>query len=344
MSLYSKEEMVLLSILYARVKKQRYTVPLLNPKALFEMFKQSLALELSMFDRKNIDKIARSTNKSLREKNNEELTKEVLRIKMFFSNLNYVNDLDLAINEINLAKKYNINIITYLDNEYPNNLKKISVPPFVLYIKGQIPSEEKLQNSLAIIGSRNTDEKYGKKVAFNIGNLVKENDWYNISGLALGCDEYGHKGSLGATGAIVGQGLALPIYPKENKELSEEMIKNNGFILSELPPSTRINPVALIARDRLQSGISNAIVVIQCSKKSGTLYTVKNALEQNKKIFVIDYSFDKNIIKSYNVSGNNELLKKNCSLISNVKITKEEKERIIGIRNKEELIFYLKDH
>ena len=339
--LYTKEEMVLLSMMYAKIKKERYTVPFFNPIILSEAFRQSIEKNLSMFDKANTDKIIRAVNKSCREKyQNEELLKSAGELKAYLATMNYKKNIDLAKSEIEVAEKHKINIITYFDENYPEHLKKLNSIPFVLYVIGQLPSQEVLMKSLAIIGSRNPEKRYGNQIAEITGKYLLKNGWYNISGLAAGCDEFGHKGSLGATGAILGQGLATPIFPMENKKLAAEMIKRNGFIMSEQPPSTRVNAVALVARDRLQSAITKGIIVIETSMRSGTLHTVKFALEQGKAIFVVDVDHIEEIKCDKDVQGNVELLNKNKPLSTNVYISVEEKQRIIGLVHSTELDKY----
>ena len=195
-------------------------------------------------------------------------------------------------NRINLEKyaeymqKHEIKMITIFDEKYPQNLRNIYDPPVVLYIRGN----ENIINefSIAIIGSR-VCSNYGKQVAkqfpYNLSN-------YNInivSGLAKGIDTYAHVGTIQAkktTIAVIGSELDI-IYPEENKKLYEEIIKNNGAIISEYIVGTKPEKLNFPERNRIISGLSKGILVVEANKKSGTFITVDFALEQGKNIYAI---------------------------------------------------------
>lgn len=183
-------------------------------------------------------------------------------------------------------KEHNIELIHIYDKYYPEKLKKIYDPPIVLYIKGDktILSEF----SLAIIGCRN-HTKYGEIVAKNISYEIAKNKIVTISGLAIGIDSIAHIQTLKAKGktiAIIGNGIDN-IYPSENKKLAEEIVKNGGVIVSEYVIGTKPQKMNFPARNRIISGLSNGVVVIEAKKKSGTMTTVDFALEQGKTVFAI---------------------------------------------------------
>lgn len=228
---------------------------------------------------------------------------------------------------ISYMLKNNINIISIQDKEYPNNLKEIYDFPISLYIKG---NKDILNNkNIAIIGCREASD-YGKKAAKYFGyNLAKEG--INIvSGLAKGVDSYSHIGNLcalmeksypqadklikcGKPIAVVGNGLDM-VYPAENKKLEKKIIELGGCIISEYPLGTKPSKMSFPARNRIISGISNAVLVIEAKEKSGTLITVDFALEQGRDVFVVPGN-----INSINSVGTNDLIKQGASLVTNFK-------------------------
>ena len=225
------------------------------------------------------------------------------------------NDIMISKNEeilnyhIKYMKENNIKIININEREYPQALKEIYDPPISLYVKGNI---EKLNNkNIGIVGCRECTT-YGKKSAeYFAYNLSKQN--INIvSGLAKGIDRYAHLGSLntGNTIAVLGNGLDI-IYPKENLELANEIIKRGGTIISEYPCGTKPDKMKFPARNRIISGISSGIIVIEAKEKSGTLITVDFALEQGRDVFVVPGN-----INSINSVGTNDLIKQGARLVT----------------------------
>lgn len=207
--------------------------------------------------------------------------------------------------------KNSINIINIGEKEYPQNLKKIYDAPISLYIKGNY----KILNNknIAIVGCRDCSE-YGKKASkYFAYNLAKKNIGI-VSGLAKGVDSYSHIGCMCANGntiAVVGNGLDS-IYPKENIELANKIVENKGCIISEYPCGTKPDKMNFPARNRIISGISFGIIVVEAKEKSGTLITVDFALEQGRDVFVVPGN-----INSVNSVGTNELIKQGAKLISN---------------------------
>ena len=225
-------------------------------------------------------------------------------------------------------KENNIDIITIYDKEYPEILKEIYDPPIVLYIKG----DKKILNnkSIAIVGCREASE-YGRKAAkYFAYNLSKQNANI-ISGLAKGVDSYAHIGSIcaqkeesypqkrnnphvdnidacGKTVAVVGNGLDM-VYPEKNKYLAEKILENGGAIISEYPLGTKPEKMNFPARNRIISGMSKAIIVIEAKEKSGTLITVDFALEQGRDVYVVPGN-----INSINSVGTNELIKQGAKI------------------------------
>lgn len=215
-------------------------------------------------------------------------------------------------------KQNNIELIHIYNKYYPENLKTIYDKPIVLYIKGNKSILNEF--SLAIIGCRD-HTKYGEIVAKNISYQISKNSIVTISGLARGIDSIAHKETLKAKGktiAVIGSSIDN-IYPEENKQLAKEIVKNGGIIISEYVVGTKPQKMNFPARNRIISGISNGVVVIEAKKKSGTMITVDFALEQGKEVFAVPGN-----ILSPNSEGTNELIKQGAKLVTNVEDILEE--------------------
>ena len=170
---------------------------------------------------------------------------------------------------------------------YPERLRNIDDAPKEVYCLGNIELLN-YKNNIAMIGSRNCSS-YGERAAKDFAyNLAKE-DICIVSGLAKGIDSFSHIGALNAKGktiAVLGSGLDN-IYPKENIKLVEEIINNNGLVISEYPLGTKPLKYHFPARNRIISGLSDSILVVEARRNSGTNITVGFALEQGKDVFVI---------------------------------------------------------
>ncbi len=191
--------------------------------------------------------------------------------------------------------KNKIGIITIQDKEYPKILKKIYDSPISLYYKG---NKNILENqAFGIVGCRDATE-YGKSAAKYFSYNLTKKGFNIISGLAKGVDSYAHIGSIcaqieynninncGKTIAVLGNGLDT-IYPKENEELAKKIIETGGTIVSEYPLGTKPDKINFPSRNRIISGMSKGIVVVEAKEKSGTLITVDFALEQGRDVFVV---------------------------------------------------------
>lgn len=214
--------------------------------------------------------------------------------------------------------KNNIDIVFVEDEEYPKILKEIYDPPVSLYVKGN----KGILNdfNLAIIGCRDATV-YGKKVAQNFSYRLSKEDINIVSGLARGIDSMAHLGAVYAKGktiAVLGNGLDL-VYPKENFFLAEKIIENGGAIISEYPIGTKPDKMNFVARNRIISGLSRGVVIIEAKEKSGTLLTVDFALEQGRDIFVVPGNID-----SVNSFGTNELIKQGGKIITDYRDVLEE--------------------
>lgn len=212
-------------------------------------------------------------------------------------------------------QKININ-----DKQYPQILKEIYDPPSCLYYKGNIDILNQI--AIGIIGCREASE-YGIKAAKYFSYNLAKHGIHIISGLAKGIDSYAHLGSVyankenilsinGKTIAVLGCGLDT-IYPKENTLLANEIVKTGGLIISEYPLGTKPEKRNFPARNRIISGLSKGILVIEAKEKSGTLITVDFALEQGRDVFVVPGN-----INSLNSVGTNDLIKQGAHIVTNV--------------------------
>lgn len=203
-----------------------------------------------------------------------------------------------------------IDIISIEDDEYPRNLMQIYNPPICLYIKGN--KQVFINKSIGIVGCRDCSE-YGKKVAQTFSYNLAQNNINIVSGLARGIDGYAHFGAVcgkGLTTAVLGNGIDI-IYPKENYYLEEKILNSNGAIISEYPIGTKPDKMNFPARNRIISGMSDGILVVEAKKKSGTLITVDFALEQGRDVFIVPGDID-----SLNSEGTNELIKQGGRLVT----------------------------
>lgn len=209
--------------------------------------------------------------------------------------------------------KYKVIKIDLNSKYYPEKLKNINGKPRELYCLGNL--ELLNYKSIAVIGSRNYSN-YGKRVAMEFSyNLAKENICI-VSGMARGIDSFAHEATLKAKGktiAVLGSGLDV-IYPKENIKLYEDIIKNDGLIISEYLLGTPPRKQNFPARNRIISGLSDGVLVIEARKNSGTNITVDFALEQGKDVFVIPGD-----IYSKTSDGTNFLIKEGAIPVTNYK-------------------------
>ncbi len=214
--------------------------------------------------------------------------------------------------------KNGIDIISKQDKEYPETLKNIYDPPVSLYVRG---NQEILNNdSIAIIGCRDCTQ-YGKNVAKELAYNISKKEINIVSGLAKGIDAIAHTGAIlgkGKTIAVLGNGLDT-IYPKENMQLATQILKKGGAIISEYPLGEKPEKQNFPERNRIVSGMSKGIIVVEAKEKSGTLITVDHALEQGRDVFVVPGN-----ISSETSKGTNELIKQGAKLITDYKEVLEE--------------------
>lgn len=212
-----------------------------------------------------------------------------------------------------LAQIYtqDIQVIDINDNIYPEDLKRIESPPFVLFARGNSGCFER--PSIAIVGARKCSE-YGFGVAKRLGRELAEKGIVVVSGMALGIDEAAHRGALeiGETIAVLGTGINV-CYPKQNYELYKK-IPLKGCMLSEYLPQTSAMPFQFPRRNRLISGMSIGTIIVEAAERSGSLITADLALEQNKLVFAVPGNVSSKLSR-----GTNNLIQQGAKLVMDAK-------------------------
>ncbi len=181
--------------------------------------------------------------------------------------------------------KEKVEILSILDEVYPAKLRHIHVPPPILFVRGDVTHLGSI--SIAIVGTRSATS-YGKDVARWLGASLAREGISIVSGMARGIDTEAHLGCLdeeGITVAVLGTGIDIP-YPRQNRALMEK-ISGTGCVVSEFPPLTPGLPQNFPQRNRIVSGLSSGVVVVEAPRKSGALITARFALEQGKTVFAV---------------------------------------------------------
>lgn len=184
-----------------------------------------------------------------------------------------------------MGQEETILFVTPFDSRYPEKLRNIPDAPAGLYIRGRMPSEA--NPAVAVIGARDCSD-YGRYVAEKLGAFLGEKGVTVVSGMARGIDGVSQWAALEAGGssiAVLGCGTDV-CYPAKNRRLYDRLLEQ-GTVLSEYPPGTPPRPMNFPARNRIVSGLADAVVVIEARSKSGTLITVDMALEQGREVFVV---------------------------------------------------------
>jgi len=178
-----------------------------------------------------------------------------------------------------------VTVLTFFDEQYPDRLRDLPDPPPILYLRGErrLLDRERL---VAVVGTREPTS-FGTTAATELTSALAQEGWGIVSGLAKGIDTTSHRAALDAgapTIAVMGGGLDR-IYPAENKSLAARILDEGGLLVSEQPFGAQPRPQNLIARDRLQSGLSVAVLVAQCGIQSGTMHTARFAAGQARPLF-----------------------------------------------------------
>lgn len=179
------------------------------------------------------------------------------------------------------CNKFSIKPVIYSTEGYPQLLAQLSDAPAILYVKGSLSALQ--PNAVAVIGSRKAHEQ-SKKIAFRLGQFFAEKGATVVSGLALGCDTEGHSGALsgcGITVAVLAHGLDM-VYPACNQELADKIVEGGGALVSEYGTGVKPYPTNFVQRDRIQSGLSKATVVVQTTTDGGSMHTSRFCLKQNR--------------------------------------------------------------
>lgn len=226
--------------------------------------------------------------------------------------------------ELDMVQRGGAKIYTIADDEYPTQLKEISDPPLCLYVRGKLVPD--FNNTIAIVGSRKMTS-YGKEVCDSIVSSLAYAGWTVVSGLAMGIDGAAHQAVVNAKGVTVGVlgGGLVRFHPQEHIELARRMIDLGGGVITEFPmefsPTRRSFPM----RNRIISGLSRGVLVVEAGTQSGALITINFALEQNRQVFAIPGR-----INNPSSQGCNKLIKNGAKLVESVDDIFEEFEFLPG--------------
>ena len=218
-------------------------------------------------------------------------------------------DLDAELGRI---EKSGVRVVTREDSDYPKNLSQIYDPPLVLYMKGTMSERDAL--AIAVVGSRRTT-LYGQEMARKLAYQLARVGVTVVSGLARGIDTSAHNGALQAKGrtvAAIGCGIDV-IYPAENKKLYEQIVDKGGAVVTEFPFGVQPDRQNFPMRNRIISGWSLGVVVVEADLKSGALITANQAGEQGRQVFAVPGRADSILSR-----GTNKLIKDGAKLTEDV--------------------------
>lgn len=196
---------------------------------------------------------------------------------------------DRAADELENTKASGIKFFSFHDEGYPERLRNIPDPPAVLYVKGEVTGLHAAR-CIAVVGTREPTP-YGEAVARKSAATAAEEGFTIVSGLAHGCDTFGHEGCLDSHGvgvAVMAHGLDK-VYPAANRGLAGRLLENGGCLVSEYPLGVTPMRTAFAERDRIQSGLSDAVLVVETDVKGGTMHTVRFSREQKRFLACIDH-------------------------------------------------------
>lgn len=182
------------------------------------------------------------------------------------------------------CKDQGIQALSFHDDCYPERLRRIPDPPAVLFVKGSLEGTHAAK-SLAVVGAR-APTAWARAASRDFAHIAAESGRVIVSGLAHGCDTLAHKGCLVARGvgvAVLAHGLDR-IYPAANRDLADDLMESGGCLISEYPPGVRPSRLAFADRDRLQSGLADAVCVIETDVGGGAMHTVRFARKQGRTI------------------------------------------------------------
>ena len=219
--------------------------------------------------------------------------------------------------ELKRCAEQGIRFVTRLDRDYPPLLREIGTPPAVLYIKGEGSLD--VTRTVAIVGTRRSS-RYGRAMAERLAGDLARRRFVIVSGLAIGIDASAHRGALkagGVTTAVLGAGFLHPC-PACNKGLAQEIVQK-GVLISEYSLDTRPTKWTFPQRNRILSGLSRGVVVVEAPERSGALITAHSALEQGREVFAVPGN-----VTNTSSRGTNRLIQEGAKLVTSVEDILEE--------------------
>ncbi|RME62541.1 MAG: DNA-protecting protein DprA, partial [Nitrospirae bacterium] len=239
-------------------------------------------------------------------------TKELLQVEGIgprrANAIKHFNDWQKVQEILEKEAKGELSIIGYTEKGYPPLLKEIPDPPLVLYVKGQITEEDNF--SIGIVGPRAPSE-YGIRVTNILARGLSERGLTIVSGLARGIDTEAHKAAIlsgGRTIGVLGSGIDVP-YPPENKGLMKR-IEQSGAVITEFPPGTPPERQNFPIRNRIISGLSLGVIIVEAPESSGALITANYAMEQSREVFAVP-----GMVTSGKTKGVHKLIKQGATLV-----------------------------
>jgi len=188
-----------------------------------------------------------------------------------------------AMRVIEEAEGQGVKILSSHDSRFPSQLRTIPDPPVVLYVKGELNALA--HPALAVVGTREPTS-FGAAAAERLGANLGAKGFVVVSGLALGCDTAAHEGCLQARGitvAVLAHGVDY-VYPAKNRKLASTILESGGALISEYGPGTKPRPSYFVERDRLQSGLSLGVIIVETNVEGGTMHTAGFAVKQNRRL------------------------------------------------------------
>ena len=258
--------------------------------------------------------------------------------------------LDYIIHKID---EYKMDVTTFLDKDFPSILNHIYNPPAILFMRGNRALLDKRLNRIALVGARRCS-LYGRNVARMLGKELGKYSAIIVSGGARGIDTHGHEGLLASLGygiVVMGCGLDI-VYPRENTKLFDRILQNNGLLVSEYPPGTPPSAKHFPARNRIISGLSRGVIVVEAKGSSGSLITADMAVSEGRDVFVVpcnllDHTADGNKFLMRNgafvLTGYEDIVKEYHLTLRDMYSTKEKlsppnKGDTMGVKDSNEIV------
>lgn len=258
--------------------------------------------------------------------------------------------LDYIIHKID---EYKMDVTTFLDKDFPSILNHIYNPPAILFMRGNRALLDKRLNRIALVGARRCS-LYGRNVARMLGKELGKYSTIIVSGGARGIDTHGHEGLLASLGygiVVMGCGLDI-VYPRENTKLFDRILQNNGLLVSEYPPGTPPSAKHFPARNRIISGLSRGVIVVEAKGSSGSLITADMAVREGRDVFVVpcnllDHTADGNKFLMRNgafvLTGYEDIVKEYHLTLRDMYSTKEKlsppnKRDTMGVKDSNEMV------